>query len=107
MTSGTTNGTATPTAIAATPKRGDGRDHAVQNAWYARNTGKVIRLRFTDGSGISGELVGWDTYTIEIRLAGRAETVLAHKHALSAVLRAEAREDKQAGREQAPEAREA
>jgi sRNA-binding regulator protein Hfq len=66
------------------------RDDRVQDAWYARNRDRPVRVRFLDGSGLSGVLVGADTYTLALRLPEREEPVLVAKHAVAVLFRREA-----------------
>jgi sRNA-binding regulator protein Hfq len=42
-----------------------------------------------DGSELDGVLVAADTYTLALRLPGRAETVLVNKHAVAVLARLE------------------
>jgi len=59
----------------------------VQDAWYARNRGHPVVARLTDGKTISGALAAWDSYTLTLNVAGRAEPFLIYKHALAFVAR--------------------
>ncbi len=69
------------------------RDDRVQDAWYERNRNRPVRVRFLDTSGLSGVLVGADTYTLALRVPDREEVVLVAKHAVAVLLRREAQDE--------------
>jgi sRNA-binding regulator protein Hfq len=73
------------------------RDDRIQDAWYERNRDRPVRVRFLDGSGLSGVLVGADTYTLALRVPERQEVVLVAKHAVAVLLRREAPDESPAG----------
>ena len=56
---------------------------SLQTTWFARNRGRTVRVRFTDGSELTGALRGWDTYTVAVALPGEDEPVLVQKHAVA------------------------
>ena len=55
---------------------------SVQNGWLKRQRGKPISVRLGSGEVICGVLVGDDSYTLELRIPGRAETALVYKHGI-------------------------
>ena len=73
------------------------RDDRVQDAWYERNRNRSVRVRFLDASGLSGVLVGADTYTLALRVPDREEVVLVSEHAVAVLLRREAQDEAPAG----------
>jgi sRNA-binding regulator protein Hfq len=81
--------TPAPAAAAAKAARRPWPDARVQGAWYERNRDRPVRLRLMDGSELDGVLVAADTYTLALRLPGRAETVLVNKHAVAVLARLE------------------
>jgi sRNA-binding regulator protein Hfq len=85
-----------PAAPAAKAARRPWPNDRVQNAWYERNRDRPVRVRFLDGSGLSGVLIGADTYTLSLRVADREEPVLIPKHAVAFLARQEA-QDRQPG----------
>ena len=65
-----------PTAPASPPP-------SLQTTWFVRHRGRTIRVRFADGSELTGVLCGWDTYTVAVALPGEDEPVLVQKHAVA------------------------
>lgn len=59
----------------------------VQDAWYARNRGHPVVARLTDGKTISGTLASWDSYTLTLLIAERAEPALVFKQAIAFLIR--------------------
>ena len=93
--------TAAPVAPGTAPTdkaaRRPWRDDRVQDAWYERNHNRPVRVRFLDASGLSGVLVGVDTYTLALRVPDREEVVLVAKHAVAVLLRREAQDEAATG----------
>ena len=56
---------------------------AVQNGWLKRLRGQRVSLRLQSGETIAGVLVGDDSYTLELRIPGHAETALVYKHSIA------------------------
>jgi sRNA-binding regulator protein Hfq len=55
---------------------------AVQNGWLKRLRGQTVSIRLGSGEVIGGVLVADDSYTLELRIPGRAETALVFKHSV-------------------------
>ena len=55
---------------------------AVQNGWLKRLRGQRVSLRLQSGETIAGVLVGDDSYTLELRIPGHAETALVFRHSI-------------------------
>ena len=58
----------------------------VQNGWLKRMRGRAVSLRLGSGEVIAGELVGDDSYTLELRIPGHAETALIYKHGVEYIV---------------------
>ena len=58
----------------------------VQNGWLKRMRGRAVSLRLGSGEVIAGELVGDDSYTLELRIPGHAATALVYKHSVEYVV---------------------
>ena len=75
-----TNGhAATGVATVAAPKP---PFMSVQNGWLKRLRGQRVSIRLQSGETIAGVLVGDDSYTLELRIPGHAETALVYKHSI-------------------------
>jgi sRNA-binding regulator protein Hfq len=61
--------------------------HAIQRGWLDRAKGKVVQVRFLDGKGVKGELVGHDNYCLSVKLEAAPEPVLIFKHAIAYLAR--------------------
>ncbi len=59
---------------------------AVQNGWLKRLRGQRVSLRLQSGETIVGVLVGDDSYTLELRIPGHAETALVYKHSIEVLV---------------------
>ncbi len=58
----------------------------VQNGWLKRMRGRAVSIRLGSGEVIAGELVGDDSYTLELRIPGHAETALVYKHGIEYIV---------------------
>jgi sRNA-binding regulator protein Hfq len=55
---------------------------SVQNGWLRRQRGRSVSIRLGSGEVIAGVLIGDDSYTLELRIPGHAETALVFKHSI-------------------------
>jgi len=55
----------------------------VQNGWLKRRRGQPVSIRLGSGEVIAGVLIGDDSYTVELRIPGHAETALVYKHGIA------------------------
>ena len=62
--------------------------YVVQRKWLDRARGKTIQVRFLDGKGMKGELVGHDLYCLSVKLEAAPEPILVFKHAIAYLARA-------------------
>ena len=69
-----------------TPEKFQG--YVVQRRWLDRAKGKTIQVRFLDGKGVKGELIGHDNYCLSVKLEAAPEPMLIFKHAIAYLARA-------------------
>ena len=62
--------------------------YVIQRRWLDRAKGKTVQVRFLDGKGVKGELIGHDNYCLSVKLEAAPEPVLVFKHAIAYVARA-------------------
>ena len=61
--------------------------YVIQRRWLDRAKGKTVQVRFLDGKGIKGELVGHDNYCLSVKLEAASEPILVFKHAIAYLAR--------------------
>src|SRR5215212_1726462 len=66
--------------------------YVIQRRWLDRAKGKTVQVRFLDGKGMKGELVGHDNYCLSVKLEAAPEPILVFKHAIAYLARARAGE---------------
>jgi sRNA-binding regulator protein Hfq len=62
--------------------------YVIQRKWLDRARGKTVQVRFLDGKGMKGELVGHDNYCLSVKLEAAPEPMLICKHAIAYLARA-------------------
>ena len=74
-----------PTQDGPAPEKFSG--YTIQRKWLDRARGKTVQVRFLDGKGVKGELVGHDNYCLSVKLEAAPEPVLVFKHAIAYLAR--------------------